>query len=127
MAEPVRRRFGWWRRREVPEPPPTALFADHEEIQDIARQMTRTKGELDRSVLALRGWARNLGRHLTDAGLATGRRQDPQALGETVGGLAHNLNNSLATILAYAEMMLREEPAPPAQRGLTVVGGVALG
>jgi hypothetical protein len=47
--------------------PRTALFADHEEIQAIARQMTRTKGELDRSVLALRGQPRNLGRHLTDA------------------------------------------------------------
>src|SRR5262245_56953907 len=127
MAEPVRRRFGLWGRREVPEPPQTALFADHEDIKDIALQMTLTKGELDRSVLALRGWARNLGRHLTDAGLAAGRREDLHALGETVGGLAHNLNNSLATILAYAEMMLREDPAPSAQRGLTVVGGVALG
>jgi len=126
MAEPVRRRFGRWIRREVPEPPRTALFADHEEIQDIARQMTRTKGELDRSVLALRSWARNLGRHLSDAGFATDRREDLHALGATVGGLAHNLNNSLATILAYAEMMLREDPAPSAQRRLTVVREVAL-
>jgi signal transduction histidine kinase/CheY-like chemotaxis protein len=110
----------------VPEPPRALLFADHEEIQDIARQMTRTKAELDRSVLALRSWARNLGRHLTDAGPATGRQEDLHALGETVGGMAHNLNNSLATILAYAEMMLREEPAQSAQRRLTVVREVAL-
>ena len=58
MLEAVRERVSRWMGREAPAvPPPDALiFADHEEIRDIARQMARTKVELDRSVLALRAW-----------------------------------------------------------------------
>jgi CheY-like chemotaxis protein len=43
-----------------------------------------------------------------------------------VGGLAHNLNNSLAAILAYAELMLREVQTGPAKRRLSVMRDVAL-
>ncbi len=102
------------------------MFADHDEIQDVARQMTRTKVELERSVLTLRSWARDLGRRLTHSSLTVDRHEDLRALGETVGGLAHNLNNSLAAILAYAEMMLREQQTDTARRRLGVMRDVAL-
>ncbi len=127
MLERVRHRVGRWIRRDAGEASPNALlFADHDEIQDIARQMTRTKVQLDRSVLTLRSWARDLGRRLTDSRLTLARNDELRTLGETVGGLAHNLNNSLAAILAYAEMMLREAQAEGARRRLTVMRDVAL-
>jgi signal transduction histidine kinase/ActR/RegA family two-component response regulator len=127
FVERARQRIGQWARRAPPELPPRALlFADHDEIQDIARQMTRTKVELERSALALRSWARDLGHRLTDSRLAAGRHDEVRELGETVGGLAHNLNNSLATILAYAEMMLRDQQTETARRRLTVTRDVAL-
>ena len=127
FLERALQRIGRWVRRELPEPPPkTPLFADHDEIQDVARQMTRTKVELERSVLNLRSWGRDLGRRLTDSQLAVDRHDELRTLGETVGGLAHNLNNSLATILAYAEMMLRDQQTETARRRLTVMRDVAL-
>src|SRR5262249_21445212 len=101
--------------------------ADHEAIQDIARQMSRTKVEIDRSVLALRSWARDLGRRVADSRLSLAGNDDLRTLGETVGGLAHNLNNSLAAILAYAEMMLREpQQTESGRRRLKVMRDVAL-
>jgi signal transduction histidine kinase/CheY-like chemotaxis protein len=106
--------------------PATFLFADHEEIQDIARQMARTKVEIDRSVLAMRSWARDLARRLEDSRGTLSRADDLRSLGETVGGLAHNLNNSLAAILAYAELMLRDAQGGPAKRRLSVMRDVAL-
>lgn len=115
-----------------PGPPPetptpaTLLFADHEEIQDIARQMARTKVEIDRSVLTMRSWARDLVRRLEDSRGTLSRGDDLRSLGETVGGLAHNLNNSLAAILAYSELMLREAPTGAAKRRLSVMRDVAL-
>jgi signal transduction histidine kinase/CheY-like chemotaxis protein len=128
MLDQVRRRVGQWIRRDAePAAPHTLLFADHEAIQDIARQMGRTKVQLDRSVLTLRSWARDLGRRLADSRLSLGRNDDLRTLGETVGGLAHNLNNSLAAILAYAEMMLRDaQQTEAARRRLTVMRDVAL-
>jgi CheY-like chemotaxis protein len=52
---------------------------------------------------------------------------DLRSLGETVGGLAHNFNNSLAAILAYTELLLRDAPKDStAQRRLVVVREVAL-
>jgi signal transduction histidine kinase/CheY-like chemotaxis protein len=128
MLDRARLRVGRWiGRRDATEPAARALlFADHDEIRDIARQMTRSKVELDRSVLALRSWARDLGRRLTDSRLSLGGDDELHTLGETVGGLAHNLNNSLAAILAYAEMMLREAQTETARRRLTVMRDVAL-
>ena len=127
MLERARQRIGQWMHREREEVSPGALlFADHEEIKDIARQMGRTKVQLDRSVLTLRGWARDLGRRLADSRVSLSRNDDLRTLGETVGGLAHNLNNSLAAILAYAEMMLRETQSDGAHRRLTVMRDVAL-
>ena len=106
--------------------PATLLFADHDEIQDIARQMARTKVEIDRSVLTMRSWARDLMRRLEDSRGTLTRADDLRSLGETVGGLAHNLNNSLAAILAYSELMLRDAPGGPAKRRLSVMRDVAL-
>jgi signal transduction histidine kinase/CheY-like chemotaxis protein len=127
MLERARQRIGQWMHREVDEVLPHAdLFADHEEIQDIARQMARTKVQMDRSVLTLRGWARDLGRRLADSRVSLSRNDDLRTLGETVGGLAHNLNNSLAAILAYSEMMLRDAQGDAARRRLTVMRDVAL-
>jgi signal transduction histidine kinase/CheY-like chemotaxis protein len=127
MLHRVRQRIGRWVHREAQvESPHTPLFADHEEIQDIARQMARTKVQLDRSVLTLRSWARDLGRRLADSRITLSGADDLRALGQTVGGLAHNLNNSLAAILAYSEMMLREPHTDSTRRRLTVMRDVAL-
>lgn len=127
MIKRVREHMGRWIRRDSRELPPEALlFADHEEIQDIARQIRRTKVEMDRAVLAMRSWARDLGRRLADAPRGLSRGEDLRALGETVGGLAHNFNNSLAAILAYTELMLRESESEAARRRLMVIRDVAL-
>ena len=127
MFEEIRQRVGRWIRRTPEQIPPHALlFADHEEIQDIARQLTRSKVQLDRSVLALRSWGRELSHRLADSRVSLSASEDLRTLGETVGGLAHNLNNSLAAILAYAEMMLREPQTEGARRRLTVMRDVAL-
>jgi signal transduction histidine kinase/ActR/RegA family two-component response regulator len=125
----VRERLGKWIRRGAePQPPKNPLlFADHEEIQDIARQMARTKVELDRSILTLRSWARDLSRRVVESGGRLDHGHDLRSLGETVGGLAHNFNNSLAAILAYTELLLRDAPKDStAQRRLVVVREVAL-
>src|SRR5215470_16710831 len=126
MLERVRERLTRWGRRPPDAvSPATLLFADHEEIQDIARQMARTKVELDRSVLTMRSWARDLARRLEDSRGTLTRGDDLRSLGETIGGLAHNLNNSLAAILAYAELMLRETQTAPSKRRLSVIRDVA--
>jgi two-component system, cell cycle sensor histidine kinase and response regulator CckA len=123
----ARRRMVRWIRRDPPAPSPRALlYADHDEIRDIARQLARTKVELERSALGLRSWARDLGRRLTDADLAVSGHDELRALGESVGGIAHNLNNSLAAILAYAEIMLRDKQTEPSHRRLRVMRDVAL-
>ena len=127
MLERVRETVTRWTRRgHEPASPATLLFADHDEIQDIARQMARTKIEIDRSVLTMRSWARDLGRRLEDSRGTLTRADDLRSLGETVGGLAHNLNNSLAAILAYSELMLRDAPTGTAKRRLSVMRDVAL-
>ena len=114
-------------RRDAGETAPDALlFADHEEIRDIARQIRRTKVEMDRSILSMRSWARDLGRRLAESPRGLSRNDDLRALGETVGGLAHNFNNSLAAILAYTELMLRESESEAARRRLMVIRDVAL-
>jgi signal transduction histidine kinase/ActR/RegA family two-component response regulator len=125
----VRKRLGKWLRRgaEPAAPKNPLLFADHEEIQDIARQMARTKVELDRSILTLRSWARDLSRRVAENGGGIDQGHDLRSLGETVGGLAHNFNNSLAAILAYTELLLRDAAAnSTAHRRLVIVRDVAL-
>jgi signal transduction histidine kinase len=127
VIKKVRQHVGRWMRRDPREAAADALlFADHEEIQDIARQIRRTKVEMDRSVLSMRSWARDLARRLAEAPRGLSRNEDLRALGETVGGLAHNFNNSLAAILAYTELMLRESESDAARRRLIVIRDVAL-
>jgi signal transduction histidine kinase len=102
------------------------FFADHEEIRDIARQLGRFKVEMDRTMLTLRSWGRDLNRRLEDSPGGVGRSVDLRTLGETVGGLTHNFNNSLAAILAYTELLLKEAQTETAQRRLRVIRDVAM-
>jgi signal transduction histidine kinase/CheY-like chemotaxis protein len=125
----IRERFGKWIRRGAEPPPPKnpLLFADHQEILDIARQMARTKVELDRSILTLRSWARDISRRVAESGGGLDQDHDVRSLGETVGGFAHNFNNSLAAILAYTELLVRDAPKDSTPyRRLVVVREVAL-
>jgi CheY-like chemotaxis protein len=69
---------------------------------------------------------RGRGRRLAESPRGLSRNEDLRALGETVGGLAHNFNNSLAAILAYTELMLRESESEAARRRLIVIRDVAL-
>src|SRR4030095_6240401 len=127
MIKRVREQVGRWMRRDaVATAPDALLFADHEEIRDISRQIRRTQVEMDRSVLSMRSWARDLGRRLAEAPRGLSRNEDLRALGATVGALAHNSNTSLAAILAYTELMLRESESEPARRRLMVIRDVAL-
>jgi CheY-like chemotaxis protein len=77
-------------------------------------------------VLALRAWGRDLGRRLEQHPAGSEPDVDLRALGETVGGLAHNFNNSLAAILAYTELLLKEARGDTAQRRLRMIRDVAL-
>jgi signal transduction histidine kinase/CheY-like chemotaxis protein len=127
MIQRVRRKVGEWIRRDAEAASANPLlFTDHEEIQDIARQLSRTKVELDRSVLTLRSWARDLGRRLAESRGGLPQADELRALGETVGGLAHNFNNSLAAILAYAELMMKDAQSETARRRLSQIRDVAL-
>jgi signal transduction histidine kinase/ActR/RegA family two-component response regulator len=130
MLEEVRRKVARWIGRggapEALAADHPLFFADHEEIRDIARQLGRSKVELDRSVLTLRSWARDLNRRLDDSPGSLGRSVDLRTLGETVGGLTHNFNNSLAAILAYTELLLKEAETETVQRRLKVIRDVAM-
>src|SRR5262245_60806943 len=128
MLDRFRAGLSRWRRRpraegEAAHP---LLFADHTEIRDIAVQMARTKVELDRAVLSLRSWSKDLAQRLDDLDAPDDRSIDLRALAETAGGLAHNLNNSLAAIVAYAELLLRDVAGDVARRRATVIRDVAL-
>jgi signal transduction histidine kinase/ActR/RegA family two-component response regulator len=128
MLDGVRQRMSRWMGRPAATETPAypLIFADHAEIRDIAQQLSRTKVELDRSVRGLRGWARDLSRRLGETPAQVEQGVDLRALGETVGGLAHNFNNSLAAILAYTELLLKEVQTDTAQRRLKVIRDVAL-
>ena len=130
MLEGVRHTVARWVGRGSAPAPLAAdnplLFADHEEIRDIARHLARSKVELDRSLLTLRSWARDLSHRLEESPGSIGRSVDRRTLGETVGGLTHNFNNSLAAILAYTELLLKEVQTDSAQRRLKVIRDVAM-
>ena len=130
MLESIRRTVERWIGRRGVNPARTAdhplLLTDHEEIQDIARQLGRFKVEMDRSLLSLRSWARDMNRRLEEQPGTLGRSADLRTLGETVGGLTHNFNNSLAAILAYTELLLKEPLSESAERRLRVIRDVAM-
>lgn len=128
MLDRIRAGLGRWMRgvRAPEETEHPLLVADHTEIRDIAVQMGRTKVELDRAVLALRSWSKDLAQRLDGLDVQRERAIDLRALAETAGGLAHNLNNSLAAIVAYAELLLRDVPGEGPRRRVTVIRDVAL-
>ncbi|HXJ83643.1 MAG TPA: response regulator [Candidatus Methylomirabilis sp.] len=127
LLERARRRLGQWTRRELEESTPGAVpFADRDAPRDTTWRTPEAQTELEGSAGAPTSWARDLGKRLADSTLAVGNRNELRMLSETVGGLAHNLNNSLAAILAHAEMMLRDAQTDKAKRRLTVIRDVAL-
>lgn len=128
MFDRLRAWLGRWRRAaradaDVAHP---LLFADHTDIRDIAVQMARTKVELDRAVLSLRTWSRDLAQRFDDLDAPDGRSIGLRSLAETAGGLSHNLNNSLAVIIAYAELLLRDLSGDIVRHRVTVIRDVAL-
>src|SRR2546430_3368430 len=107
---------------DFPGLPPTPS----EEIPLLVNRLTTLKSEMDRSLYDLRRWSRDLA-------LRLGRREDEGSrtgslatLGDTVGGLAHNFNNSLGAILGYTELLLREAQDDTTRRRLAIVRQVAL-
>ena len=107
---------------DLPGLPPTPS----EEIPLLVNRLTTLKSEMDRSLYDLRRWSRDLA-------LRLGRREDEGSrtgslatLGDTVGGLAHNFNNSLGAILGYTELLLREAQDDTTRRRLAIVRQVAL-
>ncbi|MCI0548035.1 MAG: response regulator [Candidatus Rokubacteria bacterium] len=127
MLERFRRGVGRLVRGGVPvDPMPPVLLADHEEIRDISRQLTRTRVDMERTVMALRSWARDASRRVDEVGAPIPPIADVRAVYETVGGLAHNFNNSLAAIIGYTELLLREVEGEASVRRLRVIRDVAL-
>ena len=49
-----------------------------------------------------------------------------RALGEMSGGVAHDFNNILGTILGYAQLLLEKIDAPPARKQLEIIEKAAL-
>ena len=109
------------------DPPTDALMlSGHEDVQAVASRLGVVKGEIDRSLYELRDWSRELEQRLGPMQDELVRTRNLRNLGETVGGLAHNFNNSLAAIVSYAELLLREARDDASQRRLGIIRQVAL-
>lgn len=102
------------------------MLSGHEEISVIAARLHALKAEMDRSFYDLRVWSRELAQRLGPLQDELARTRSLRTLGDTVGGLAHNFNNSLAVILGYTELLISETPDAMARRRLEVVRQVAL-
>ena len=76
-----------------------------DEVPAIVGRLRALTTQMDGALEELRGWGRPSGR-----GLPTEREAAPTepggGLGDTVGGLAHNFNNSLAVIISYTDLLL---------------------
>ena len=105
---------------------PPLMLSGHEEIPLIVNRLTALKAEMDRSFYELRGWSRALGQRLGPLRDELARSRNLFTLGDTIGGLAHNFNNSLAAILGYTELLLQETGDETARRRLAVIRQVAL-
>ena len=102
------------------------MLSGHEEIPVIVNRLTTLKAEMDRSFYELRGWSRELAQRLGPLQDELARSRNLFTLGDTIGGLAHNFNNSLAAILGYTELLLQETGNETARRRLAVIRQVAL-
>jgi CheY-like chemotaxis protein len=81
---------------------------------------------MDSSLAILRALAVQLDRRLREAQKSQVGTDTLRAVGQMVGGMAHNLNNALAVILGYAELLLKEPPDERGARRLTIIRQVAL-
>lgn len=102
------------------------MLSGHEEIPSIVSRMTALKAQMDRSLYELRAWSREVAGRLGPLQDELSQTRNLRALGVTVGGLAHNFNNSLAAILGYTELLLRDAQDDMTRRRLAVVRQVAL-
>ena len=103
------------------------MLSGHEDLRAISTRLTAVKAEIDRSLDELRDWSRELEQRLGPMQDELVRTRSLRSLGETIGGLAHNFNNSLAAIVAYAELLMRERgDAASATRQLAVIRQIAL-
>jgi CheY-like chemotaxis protein len=104
------------------DPAPAFRSAD---IARTAQAVRELKAEMDRSLSVLRAWAIQLDRRLRAT--EDGRESEHlRALGQMAGGMAHNLNNALAAILGYTELLLKDAPDQQAERRLVIIRQVAL-
>lgn len=115
-------------RRSLPpttpiDPGPTLSSA---EIQRNALAVRDLKAEMDRSLAILRAWAVQLDRRLRAPQEGRAESEGLRALGQMVGGMAHNLNNALAAILGYTELLLKDATDERAERRLAIIRQVAL-
>jgi CheY-like chemotaxis protein len=97
-----------------------------DEIPTIVDRLHRLGSKLDRSLHDLRRSWSELERRVGPLADGHGRNGGLRALGDTVGGLAHNFNNSLAAILGYTELLLKNAGDDLTRRQLAVVRQVAL-
>lgn len=102
------------------------MLTGHEEISVIAGRLRALKSEMDRSFYDLRVWSGALAQRIGPLQDELARTRNLRTLGDTVGGLAHNFNNSLAAILGYTELLLRETEDDTTRRRLGVIRQVAL-
>lgn len=97
-----------------------------EEIPLLVKRLTALKSDMDRSLHDLRKWSRELALRIGPGDDEGSRTRRLASLGDTVGGLAHNFNNSLAAILGYTELLLSEARDEMTRRRLAIVRQVAL-
>jgi signal transduction histidine kinase len=103
-----------------------SVRSGHDEIPILIARLGAIKSQLDRSVHDLRGWGRALGEQLDPVAGGREQRPNPRPLGDTLEGLAHRVNTSLAAILGHAEVLLRETTDESARRRLDAIRQVAL-
>ncbi len=109
------------------DPADLLMLSGHEDIRTISTRLTAVKSEIDRSLYELRDWSRELEQRLGPMQDELVRTRSLRSLGETIGGLAHNFNNSLAAIVSYAELLMRERgDEAAATRQLAVIRQIAL-
>jgi len=94
------------------------------ETAKTTRAIRALKAEMDASLSVLRALSVELDRRLRETRQAG--TETLTALGQMVGGMAHNLNNGLAVILGYAELLLTEPLDEHTERRLTIIRQVAL-